>query len=183
MHQGSPCFSYLLLIDAQPPPLSRCCLRPLSHHPSNLTLVYPYPSSTYFGHRHLYSHTVLIRPLHVSQTISILPVWSTLLSNSLAIPASLRTTSFLNLSIRDTKNQTFHTLHLTNIHFPSLSTSHTPCLCSVQRWWYINSFVQKLLCIYPQSSIAQHTFQHSPVLIPLLIECTTSFSHSPSTTI
>ena len=55
---------------------------------------------------------------------------SALLANFLSIPALLRTSSFLTLSIR---NQTSQTLHLKNIHFNSLSTSHTPSRCSVQR--------------------------------------------------
>ena len=33
-------------------------------------------------------------------------------------------------------NETSQTLHVKDIHFPSLSTSHTPCICSVQRRWY-----------------------------------------------
>ena len=64
-------------------------------------------------------------------------LWSALLANSLSIQLSYAS-SFLTLSIRvrNETNQTSHTLHLKNIHFPSLSTSHTPCLCSVQRRWY-----------------------------------------------
>ena len=38
-------------------------------------------------------------------------------------------------------NQTSQTLYFKNIHFPSLSTSHTPCLCSLQRRWYNYSFI------------------------------------------
>ena len=50
-------------------------------------------------------------------------------------------------------NQTSQTLHLKNIHFASLSTSNTLCLCPVQRH-------------YPQSSIAQDTFLRSLSSIP-----------------
>ena len=58
--------------------------------------------------------------------------------NSLSIPALLRTFSFLTLPIRDTPTKLLKKLYRKNIHFPSLSTSHTPCLCSVQRRWYNN---------------------------------------------
>ena len=53
-------------------------------------------------------------------------LWSALLAKSLLIPALLRTFAFLTLSNRDTLNKTFQTLHLKNILFPSLNTSHTP---------------------------------------------------------
>ena len=88
----------------------------------------------------------------------------TLLANSLSIPALLRISSFLSLSIRDT-HTTSQTLHLMNIHFPSLSTSHTPCLCSVQPRLYSNSFILTLIYIYPHNLITQHTFQRSPGFI------------------
>ena len=55
-----------------------------------------------------------------------------------------------------------------NIPFPSLSTFYTPCLCSVQRRWYNYSVILTLLGLFPQSSIAQLTFQRSPCSIPLI---------------
>ena len=67
-------------------------------------------------------------------------LWFALLANSRAIPALLRTSSFLTIHSRHS-NQTSQTLHFKNIHFPSLSTSHTPCLCTVQRRWYNYSFI------------------------------------------
>ena len=98
-----------------------------------------------------------------AQTISILcdPLY-------LSIPALLCTSSFLTLSNQRHSNQTSRTLHLKNIHFPSLSTSHTP-----MPLLRTTPFVQLLLhidtsCPYPQSSIAQHTFQLSPSSIPLI---------------
>ena len=87
----------------------------------------------------------------------------------LFIPALLRTSSFLTLSIQDTpyssspthlfipnsihsrhSNQTSQTLHLKNIHFPSVSTSHPPCLCSVQRYYDILHTIAPTLrrCIF-----------------------------------
>ena len=59
---------------------------------------------------------------------------SALLADSLSIPALLRTSSF-HTTHSWHSNQTFQTLHLNNIHFPSLSTSYTPCLCSQRRWY------------------------------------------------
>ena len=38
-------------------------------------------------------------------------------------------------------NQTSQTLHFKHIHLPFLSTSHTPCLCSVKFRWYNYSFI------------------------------------------
>ena len=53
----------------------------------------------------------------------------------------------------------FQTLHLKNIHFPSLSTSHTPCiLLRIHRRLNNYSFTWTLLCIYPQSSVSMETF-------------------------
>ena len=65
-------------------------------------------------------------------------------------------------------NYTSQTLHLKNIHFPSLCTSHTPHVCSVQRRWYNYSFIWTLLGLSPQSSIVQRTFQRSPRSMPLI---------------
>ena len=65
MHQGSPLI-YILHCHATSTviPLLQ---RPPSHHPSNLTSVYPVPSPTYFRHKHPSSHTELIHSLHVSK--------------------------------------------------------------------------------------------------------------------
>ena len=64
-------------------------------------------------------------------------LWSTRLANSHCINVHQRTSSFLTLSIRDTSTkQTTKTHHLKNIHFPSLSNSHAPFLCPVQRSSY-----------------------------------------------
>ena len=103
-------------IVAQPPPSFLFCLTPPSHRQSSLTSVslvpvphwlrpstpfWPYDTHPFFPH---------------AQTI---PIHSDLLY-SLSISA-LRTSSFLTLSIRDTPSQTSQTLHLKNIHFPSLT--------------------------------------------------------------
>ena len=52
--------------------------------------------------------------------------------------------------------------------FYSHGCNVTPCLCSVQRRWYNYSVVSTPLGLYPQSSIAQDTFQRSPSSIPLI---------------
>ena len=149
--------SNLSRIDVQPPPSFLCCPRPPSHHPSILTSVSLVPAL----------HLLMPNRLLVKRYSSILStcinrlntIWSALLSNSLSnsispthlvIPNSIHSWHF---------NQTAQTLHLKNIHFPSLSTSHTPCLCSLQRRSHNCSFISPLLGLYPQSSIAQHTFQ------------------------
>ena len=112
----------------EPPPPSLCS-RPSSHHPSNLT-------SVYLVHALLvhtrYSSIIFTCPNHLNTLLS------ALLADSLSIPAVLRTTSFLTLSIpfltlsNVLNSRTFTQGHSLN----SLSTSHTPCLCSVQRRWY-----------------------------------------------
>ena len=66
---------------------------------------------------------------------------NTLWSALLAAPTPLYTSSPTHLIISNSihswhSNQTSQTLHLKNINFPSRSTSHTPCLCSVQCSWY-----------------------------------------------
>ena len=51
--------------------------------------------------------------------------------------------------------RTSQTIYLKNIHFPSLITSHTPCICSVQRRWYNYYFTCALVVlINPQSFTA-----------------------------
>ena len=87
--------------------------RPALHLLPPSTSFWPYDTHTFFPH---------------AQTISIL---SDLL-NSLSIPALLHL--FIPNSIHPWhSNQTSQTLHLKNIHVPSLSTSHNPCFCFVQR--------------------------------------------------
>ena len=69
--------------------------------------------------------------IRYSSIISICPnylntLWSALLANSLSMPGS-PTHLFIPNSIPSRhSNQTSQTLNLQNIHFPSLSTSHTP---------------------------------------------------------
>ena len=74
-------------------------------------------------------------------------------------------------------NQTYQTLHLKDIPFPSLSTSYTPCICSIQRRWCNYSVICRLHGLHPQSSIAQHTLQRAPCSIPLI----NSVHHIPFT--
>ena len=73
-------------------------------------------------------------------------LWSALLSKYLSIPAFLFVPNCIHLWH---STQTSQTLHLKNIHVPSISTSHTSCICSVQRHWYDYSFILTLLGLYP----------------------------------
>ena len=93
------------------------------------------------------------------------------------------------------------TLHLKDIHFPSLRTSHTPCLCyyfiNYYNYYFINldtswhfplsgryysaHFSELPTCDFPLSAIAQHTFQRSPRVIfhsPLLLSTLFSAPHA-----
>ena len=78
-------------------------------------------------------------------------LWSALLANSLYITALPHISSFVTLLNNNNNNNNIHswhsnqtsqTLHLKNIHFPSLST-YTPCLYSVQRRLYNYSFIYR----------------------------------------
>ena len=136
---GLSIFSNLSRIVAQPPPSYHCCLRPPSHHPASLTSVslvpvphwlrpstsfWPYGTHPFFPHAQIIS---ILSDLLYSITLFLFRLYYALL---------------YSYSIHSRhSNQTFQTLHLKNIHFPSLSTSHTPCLCSVQRRWYNYSFI------------------------------------------
>ena len=78
---------------------------------------------------------------------SILSTWpnhlnilgSALLASYLSIPVLLHTSSFLTVSIRDQPTKLLK--HFISRTFLSLSTSHPPCLYSVQRCWYNYSFI------------------------------------------
>ena len=114
-------------IVAHPPPSFHYCPRPHSHHPSSLTSVSLVP----------------VLPLITSAINTLLAIrFSSIISTC---PNHLNTlwseTPFLfqlcSLLLKLLKL----TLHLKNIRFLSLRTSHTPCLCSVQRSWYNYSFI------------------------------------------
>ena len=126
-------------------------------HPAQLRSP-SYSTSTYFRYQHPSDHTVLIYSFHLPKPTQ----YSDLLANSLSIPAILRASSFLTLSIRDTAANLLKHLISRKFYFSSLSTSHTQCLYSVQRRLYNYPFIYKLLGLYPKSSITQHTFQCSP---------------------
>ena len=116
----------------------------------NLSVPRKRPLATYFCHQHPYSHVVLTH----SFLAGVLYHWcylSTLLANSVSIPTLLRTSLFLPLSIRSWhSHQSSQTLHPKKIHFPSLSTSHTPCICSVKPRLYNYSFeIDTSLHLYP----------------------------------
>ena len=73
-------------------------------------------------------HTQTAKPSQYSlirSTQSTLPFYSSS-PKHLFIPNSIHLWQY---------NQTSQTLHVKNIHFPSLRTSHIPC-CTVQRHWY-----------------------------------------------
>ena len=102
------------------------------------------------------SNTILSTCSIISPIIIILnTLWPSHSARQLPFYSS---SSFLILFIRDTLAKFLKTFRL-KIHFTSLSTSHTPCLCSIQRRWYNYSFILTLLRICPQSFIAQHTFR------------------------
>ena len=121
---GLSTLTYLSRIDAQPPLSFLCCPKPPSHHPCNPTSVslvhalhllmpstpfWPYNTHPFFSH---------------AQTISIL---SELLYSLLPFYSSSPTHLFISNSTHSWhSNQSSQTLHLKNIHFPSLSTTHTP---------------------------------------------------------
>ena len=79
---------------------------------------------------HLFFQT---RPNHLNT------LWSALLAKSLYIPALLRTSWFLTLSIHDTPTKLLKHFISRTFTF-SLSTSHTPCICSEQRSWHNYTF-------------------------------------------
>ena len=118
---GQSTLSDLSRIDEHPPSSFLCSLRPPSHHPSSLTSVYLAPTLHLLRHQHPSGRKILIHSFHMPK--------QALIANPLFIPALLRTSSFLTIHSCHA-NQTSQT-HLKNIHFPSLSTSHTPCQCSV----------------------------------------------------
>ena len=136
---GLSTLSGLSRIVAQPPPSFLCCLRRPSHHPSSLTSVslvpvshwlrpstpfWPYGTHPFFP----CAETISI----LSDLLYSLTPFLFQLSNHLFIPNSIHSQH---------SNQTSQALHLKKFHFSSLSTSHTTCLCSVQRRWYNYSFV------------------------------------------
>ena len=89
-------------------------------------------------------------------------------SLSILILALPRTSSFLTRSIRDTptkllKDFISRTLNILSQHY---STTNQPAPNNVTgtitpSYWHIH--------IYPTSSIARHTFQHSPRFLPLIL--------------
>ena len=169
---GLSTLSYLSRIAAQPPSSFLCCPRPSSHHPSCLTSVYliyalhllppstpfwPYGTHPFFPHAQTIS--ILSGPLY-----SLLPFYSSSPTH-LFIPNSIHSWH---------SNQTSQTLHLKNIHFPSLSTSHTPCLFSVQRSWYNYSFIycRHFLAFIPNPLLLSTLFSAPHALYTSFILCT-----------
>ena len=61
-------------------------------------------------------------------------------------------------------HQTRQKLHLKNIYFPSLTTSHAPCRCPMQRPWYSYCFIQTLLRIYHYIVLLGNFFNASNAL-------------------
>ena len=124
MYQGSPRFPVFRAAYKVIPRLPNATFTPSIQ--ANLGLPRTNPPLTSAINTFLairYSSILSTCPNHLN------PLWSALLANSLSIPALLHTSSFLTLHSRHS-NQTSQTRHLKNIHFPSLSTSHTQCLCS-----------------------------------------------------
>ena len=81
-------------------------------------------------------------------------------------------------------HQTSQTLHLKNILFSFLSTSDTPCLCSLLCTKLLVQVILQIdisLCLSP-SSIARILFNTPRAFYPSFIRRTTSLSHRPSAT-
>ena len=75
-------------------------------------------------------------------------------------------------------NQTSQTLHLKDIHFPSLSTSHTACLCSVQTvCTIISAAYRHFLAFIPNTLLLSTLFRAPHPSYPLLILYVIYFSH------
>ena len=121
---------------------------------------------------------VLIYFLHLSKPSQYSLIWST---RQLPFYSNSSTHLFIPNSIHSWHSyQTSQTLHLNYIHIPSLGTTHTQCLCSIQHRWYNCSFILTLLRIYPQSFIAQQFSRPShPLYLPFIL-CHTFLPHSPS---
>ena len=137
---GLATISYLSRIVVQPPTSSLCCPR---GHLHTIHIAKPrspsYPPSTYILHQHSSSDTLLIHSLQLPK-----PSQYSLIRSTRQLPfyASSHTHLLSPNSVNSWhSNQTSQTLHLKNIHFPSLSTSHTQCLCSVERRWYNYPFI------------------------------------------
>ena len=120
-----------------------------------------------------YSSILSTSPNHLNT------LWSALLANSLSIPALLRTSSFLTLSIRDapTKllkhfiSRTF-TFLLSALLIPHASA---PCnaVCS------ITPSYGHFLAVLPSPLLLSTLFSSPHALYPSFILCTTSISHPP----
>ena len=175
---GFSTLSNLSRIVAQPPLSILCCLRPPSHQPSSLTSVsfvpvlhwlrpstpfWPYGTHPFFPH---------------AQTISIL--WSALLANSLSIPALLRTSSFLTLSIRDTPTKLLkHFISRTFTFLLSeLLIPHTSAPSNAVGT--ITPSYRHFLAFIPNPLLLRTLFSAPQALYPSFILCTTSLSHPPS---
>ena len=129
-----------------------------------------YPPSSYFRHQHPSGHTVLVHSFHMPKPSQY--SLSTLLANSLSIPALLRTSSFITLSIHNTPTKllkhfiarTF-TFLLSALLIPHAS-AHTTLL--VQLLLQMDIFG-----LYPQSSILSTLFSAPQALYPSFLVCTT----------
>ena len=66
-------------------------------------------------------------------------------------------------------------------HFPSLSSSHTPCICSIQRRLFgtIIPSCRRIFAIVNNSLLLSTLFSSPQALYPSFILCTTSISHHP----
>ena len=104
MYQDSPLVPIFCALSRSLHRHSSVAQRPPSYHPSSLTSVYLVPVlHSYFHHQYLSGHTVLIHSFHMPKPSQYHLICS--LANFLSIPALLRTSSFLPLSIYDTKTK------------------------------------------------------------------------------
>ena len=145
-------------IFAQPPPSFLCCSRPPSHLPSSLTSVsfvpalHLLPPSTPFGPygtHPFFPHAQNISIL--SDLLYSLTPFLFRMSTDLFSPNSTNSLHY---------NQTSQTLHLKNIHFPSLGTSHAPCLSTLASSYTVDTSRPLSPVLYC------FTFRWSPHSIP-----------------
>ena len=154
MHHGSP------LLPVLAHGVTASTVIPLPHYTSYLLLVCPALALHLFLFRlqHLSSHTILIQFLHVSKPSQHSLVHST---RQLTFYSNSTTNHYVCISIRVTPTILLLFISKTSTLLYALLIPHTMPLAQ-------HSFIQTFFCIYTQYSIAQHTFQRSPRLMPLI---------------
>ena len=166
MHQGSPFLPTFRILSLF---FHVMTLQPkATFTPSTLTSIYNVPSVHHFHHQHPSSHMILIHSLHVSKSsqYSLIHCTHHLFFQYSSGMHVFIPNQFLTLpqNISHLISKRF-TLHLKALLIPNVSVLYN-AVCRLYNYF----FLKTLLCIYPQSSIAQHTFQ--------CCSCFTPFIHS-----